>query len=235
MRAPHAASNTIADRARPWAVCSTAHPSTGRAGPFCCALSIPSALTLRQFTALGGRHGQSLLLMGRGEKMNQSMTVGDPCQATWVFHDRGRTLVAQAYGDLTAGATQASGYRLAEEASRTQCHQILVDLRPAVPLLSADQLLQMAGCVTAEVGFLVRECDQSIAFRHALMMAMKGVVRMYWTDPFDALEWCGLECLPPFRKAAAGPFRHGDEHTFVVPLRESGLPVAGKTGRAYTA
>jgi hypothetical protein len=126
-------------------------------------------------------------------------------QAEWIFYAEKPVLVVQAYGDLTPSTFRLGRVRIAEEVRRARwCSRVLVDMRRARVLLTPDEL----GAVTAEVleapytapvGMLVRECDQTLAFRHAFMMAAHGAIRMWWTDPYDALEWTGLTALPAFR------------------------------------
>jgi hypothetical protein len=131
-------------------------------------------------------------------------------QAEWVFYEERRILVVQAYGDLTIDTVREGRKRIADQVRGSRCSRVLVDMRRAVVLLSPKEL----GTVTGEVmearyaqpvGLLVRECDQTLAFRHAVMMAVKGMVRLWWTDPYDALEWTGLTALPPFREPRLAP------------------------------
>lgn len=134
------------------------------------------------------------------------MTTPNINRSEWVFHRQGTVMIVQTYGELDAVEFRRGRSLITEEASEFVCERILVDFRPARVLLSDSELVavikETAGVPYQQpVGMLVREPHQMIAFRHAFAMALRGLSRLCWTDPYDALEWAGLESLPPFKSA----------------------------------
>lgn len=126
------------------------------------------------------------------------------CQSEWIFQFEKPVLVVQAYGDLTADTFRLGRARIAGEAKRTQCDRVLVDMRPGRMLLTPAELPDVVreaqrAPYLQPVGMIASECDQTLVFRHALMMAARGATRMFWTYPYDALEWARLTALPPFK------------------------------------
>jgi hypothetical protein len=125
-------------------------------------------------------------------------------RSEWLFHPRGLVLVVQAYGDLDAENFRYGRGQIAAAVRAGEYEKVIVDMRRATVLLTPGELTDVVR-ETAQVsyvqpvGMLVPEGFDLLAFHHSFAMANRGLTRLWWTDPADALDWAGLDHLPAFK------------------------------------